>query len=753
MASSGETKQNIMAYLYIQLSSKVLLEVLEKYIEKTKPANYESEWTIDEFLFENKSKILSTLVGRKNEKRLFPGFSVRTDSTQWEQYLIMFILLDVCENEYIPHDIIEAIRALKELRQRFYYKLDEEIDDAKFDSQIDEMRNLLMQICESIHNETMKAHVLDQLDRCRTRSLNIEDTDFLPLLISNHEAEKGLREKMETLTAENYEIHENIARVVSVMEQHFFTDIEQAQQQGYDLQDKALPPRSDKYPFSPPNISFELNFEHGKLPQSVIDDIVASINQISLTEESPDPLVFGNAIQQSFVSFGAIAARQGCVRLQLKPNSLKCLFEAIEECISGKLSEKLKPLEGILRQKYGMESLTLSLVLFKDDYTRCMNRLVNQICYRAEMFGSTNDSKQLQPHVSAKCSKEKGVTVTAICRNTREAFNISAVINNGKMQNVFKPLENAVQSIHGNENVQLTCRVTSCKDYPRRPVNVRKRITARLRTGESSENIKQLKQIIVTAKSDTEKPSITGFDVVSGNIVAADLANRCIKLFDVVSGTLIGEPIDTVDKPWEVTAISESSAAVSVPNEGKIIIVKLSSSGLSYDRDLLGLMQCRGLAFHDNTLYVSFGSPNSRIELMSTYGQIRRTISNTPAGVLFDQPWYISVDRSGRILVSEVMKPKLIIIEHNCMSAREIDLHKIMSCPRATYMQIIKGSIYLCGYHPDVLCKIDIDTAETSILLSSDVTEPDCVYIDDKQNQLYLSRCQCELINVYQLGN
>ena len=107
-------------------------------------------------------------------------------------------------------------------------------------------------------------------------------------------------------------------------------------------------------------------------------------------------------------------------------------------------------------------------------------------------------------------------------------------------------------------------------------------------------------------------------------------------------------------KPFDVTAISDTEAAVTLPYNKTIEMVKIEGRQIEVqkDRSVKTDRMCFGLAYHRDNLYVSCHDDcgNSEVIVLDTKGQL---VSRIPGTDNFQVPHYIAVDHTGRLYISD----------------------------------------------------------------------------------------------------
>ncbi|KAH3817703.1 hypothetical protein DPMN_119258 [Dreissena polymorpha] len=274
------------------------------------------------------------------------------------------------------------------------------------------------------------------------------------------------------------------------------------------------------------------------------------------------------------------------------------------------------------------------------------------------------------------------------------------------------------------------------------------------------------KNIDVTMSSDTKLPYLTGFSVnKTGLIIAADLANRYIKMIDTKFGKCIGRSLKTCCSPecsnqcnkkyhpWDATFIDETQAVVSVPAAGKLFFVDTKNGKLSVSKEMSNQRQCRGLAYCDGRLYVTYGSPERKVNIMKTDETDVQTFSNR----FISEPWYVAVNANDKSMyITETMSRKVIRLDKNGTSVQIIDLMRLLNIPQGVAL-LDESKLLLCAYkyrdrqHTDVLYEINLESGDSCEMMHRGLKWPEGIAIDRESGHVYVSMCDQNKLAMFQL--
>jgi hypothetical protein len=92
--------------------------------------------------------------------------------------------------------------------------------------------------------------------------------------------------------------------------------------------------------------------------------------------------------------------------------------------------------------------------------------------------------------------------------------------------------------------------------------------------------------------------------------------------------------------PWDVTIVSSSKIAVTIPNTQTIQFAKICSGKLKKINSIMVNGHCQGLSFFQGKLVVTFSEP-AKLQILETNGDIQTTVSGQN---IFCYPEYVATD-------------------------------------------------------------------------------------------------------------
>ncbi|XP_052818113.1 E3 ubiquitin-protein ligase TRIM71-like [Mya arenaria] len=202
--------------------------------------------------------------------------------------------------------------------------------------------------------------------------------------------------------------------------------------------------------------------------------------------------------------------------------------------------------------------------------------------------------------------------------------------------------------------------------------------------------------INVKTTQDQETSWISGSALLSsGLLLLADWNNNNAKLVNVPARTVTSR-LQLPGQPWDVCVLHDDQAAVTLPNKSMIQLMSTKRGQLSCGKEIKVSPDCRGIAFYNSRLYVSY-PPNSRIEMMTLDGHIISTFQTDDGRQLFQAPYYLTV--------SALTQPTLYVSDLTAHTVLQLSLDgnvlyeyrdEQFICPQSV-VEVGPGQFLMCG--------------------------------------------------------
>ncbi|KAL4216742.1 hypothetical protein ACF0H5_024465 [Mactra antiquata] len=251
-------------------------------------------------------------------------------------------------------------------------------------------------------------------------------------------------------------------------------------------------------------------------------------------------------------------------------------------------------------------------------------------------------------------------------------------------------------------------------------------------------DIKPSKQaeILVRTSEDVRDCWITGITEVSeGHLALIDCINNSIKLCDsvnkkVLSRLLFGKT--ETDKPWDVTLISDNVVAVTFPYGQLIQFVSVSNKLNIMKQKLKTAGECQGICFHQDKLIVTYRYPG-KLEILDLKEKVIKSITTDTTDTFSIFPRYVQANNE-YIYVSFWQTNEIIMYD---WSNNVIGRCKDIKEPGGIVV-LKDNSCIVCSNRDDAVYHVAED-GRSSEIITTDVSEPLAVCMNDQQDKLYIS--------------
>ncbi|XP_052262308.1 uncharacterized protein LOC127866051 [Dreissena polymorpha] len=315
---------------------------------------------------------------------------------------------------------------------------------------MEKVLQLLTTICRLMNDNSLQLEVQRDIERLRMPSYGNDET-VLDEFSEHYEKEKSSRKAVTSITNEERTFHQTIAKVAILHEGN-------EQEQSTEQRTQPLRP-VDMYPVQVTEAVLELVVQTNNTTGNarISRDLVNIVNnqevssEPSVLRERRDEIIAH--VINTFSYYGEFYARQGCVQICVKPRTVKLLFELFEDCVSGEITKKLKPVEELIRGFTNFETYTQEIVLYQDHYDTIMNEIASQIRQQFKDRGFTLENESIIPRV--ELSQKGTILVRVQCPSVDERDQFDNTFQSGYMNKLFEPLEEILSAAYGENSVSL----------------------------------------------------------------------------------------------------------------------------------------------------------------------------------------------------------------------------------------------------------------------------------------------------------
>ncbi|XP_052262338.1 uncharacterized protein LOC127866056 [Dreissena polymorpha] len=276
----------------------------------------------------------------------------------------------------------------------------------------------------------------------------------------HYEKEKSSRKAITSITNEQRTFHQRLAQVAVL---HKGNEPAQSTEQ------RTEPLCSvDMYPVQVTDAVLELVVQTNNTTGNarISRDFV---NMVNNQEDSSEPSALRERrheirahVANTFSYYGDFYAKQGCVQICVKPRSVKLLFELFEDCVSGEITKKLKPVEKLIRGITNFEAYKQEVVLYQDHYDSVMNDIASQIRQQFEDRGLTLANESTVPKVELSANSTILIRVPCPSEDDRDQF--EDTFKSGKTTDLFKSLEDLLRDAYREPDISLKAKVDDRKN-------------------------------------------------------------------------------------------------------------------------------------------------------------------------------------------------------------------------------------------------------------------------------------------------
>ncbi|XP_053408503.1 uncharacterized protein LOC123559632 [Mercenaria mercenaria] len=158
-------------------------------------------------------------------------------------------------------------------------------------------------------------------------------------------------------------------------------------------------------------------------------------------------------------------------------------------------------------------------------------------------------------------------------------------------------------------------------------------------------------QICVKASKDKDRCDITGMTLLTpGLLIITDWDNNAVKMVNTRSQS-VTDQLQLDDKSWDVTSVTSTELAVTLPDKQNIQFISVCSNKLKMKQTLKVDGECYGISCCQGKLVVSFLYP-AKLQILDTNGTILTTVRGKN---IFSNPIYVTTNTNS-IYVSDCEK-------------------------------------------------------------------------------------------------
>ncbi|XP_060597189.1 uncharacterized protein LOC132751094 [Ruditapes philippinarum] len=236
-------------------------------------------------------------------------------------------------------------------------------------------------------------------------------------------------------------------------------------------------------------------------------------------------------------------------------------------------------------------------------------------------------------------------------------------------------------------------------------------------------------EICVMTSKDKRTCWITGMTLLTPDLlIITDYYNNAVKMVDTSSKS-VSDQLQLDDGPWDITTVTSTELAVTLPNKHTIQFISISSNQLIMKHTVMVGGDCHGLSCCQGKLVVSFRTP-TKLQILDLNGAIQTTIDGKN---IFKCPQHITCNRSS-IYVSD--RDMETVIRLN-WQGDVIGSSSGISDPKGMSLSD-DGTFFVCDMKKNVIEDISGDCSTGKIVLKN-LESPYAVCWCEKTKRLYNS--------------
>ncbi|XP_060599758.1 uncharacterized protein LOC132753335 [Ruditapes philippinarum] len=209
-------------------------------------------------------------------------------------------------------------------------------------------------------------------------------------------------------------------------------------------------------------------------------------------------------------------------------------------------------------------------------------------------------------------------------------------------------------------------------------------------------------------------------------LIITDYLNKAVKMVDTSSQS-VSDQLQLKFKPWDITTVTSTELAVTLPHIQIIQFISISSNKLIKKHTVRVARDCYGISYYQGKLIVSLRSP-AKLQILDMNGTILTTIDGKN---IFKDTCYITCNRHSIYVSDSGMKT----VTRLNWQGDVIGRYSGMSDFRGMSMSD-DGTVFVCDQDRNVIKEISGDCSTGKVVLQ-DLKSPHAVCWCGKTKKLY----------------
>ncbi|XP_060593560.1 uncharacterized protein LOC132748032 [Ruditapes philippinarum] len=236
--------------------------------------------------------------------------------------------------------------------------------------------------------------------------------------------------------------------------------------------------------------------------------------------------------------------------------------------------------------------------------------------------------------------------------------------------------------------------------------------------------------ICVKTSKDESRCYISGMTLLTPDLlIITDCHNNAVKMVDTSSQS-VSDQLQLDDKPWDITRVTSTELAVTLPKIQTIQFISISSNKLIKEQTLKVGGKCGSISCYQDKLVVSFINP-TKLQILDMKGSILTTIAGK--NMFLKRPEFITCNRSSIYVSDWNMKT----ITRLNWQGDVIGSYSGTSFPVGMSLSD-DGTVFVCDWERNVIEEISGDCSTGKVVLQ-DLKKPMAVCWCGETKKLYYS--------------
>lgn len=256
----------------------------------------------------------------------------------------------------------------------------------------------------------------------------------------------------------------------------------------------------------------------------------------------------------------------------------------------------------------------------------------------------------------------------------------------------------------------------------------------------NSEHAQKLNELYLQRKDDHDEPMITAISVMNNNhFISLDRSNNKLLLVHQ-DGVIVTSYVFT-SQIWDMTLIDSLTVAVTVPDNDKIVLVKVRNKNLCAERLIKTSNICYGICSIEGFMAVTV--KGGYVKIVTKAGEEVGSIRHNSRGeILFTDPQHIATNRE---------QNELYVTDYTLHTVTALVLSgvKLDSEPKFVFRNNelqnptglcldVHGNVYVCGYSSHNVLKLS-SAGHLLMALLTGIMNPQTVALTTMEDQILVS--------------